>query len=575
MPPHNYDEYVDILHFNDVYHIEEGRVEPVGGAARFKGELSRVFSTLKRDAPLSTDEPLVLFSGDAFNPSTQSTITKGSHMDFDFGVPVLEDLAKRCNFPWLLSNIAVDEQHPDTPLAKAKRYLIFQRGGMKIGVIGLAEKEWLLTIPSLPPNYHYRDFEQVGIALSRKLRDEHGVDLVIALTHMRLPNDEALAQACQREIDLILGGHDHFFHVGSGCDLIDELGNPAEALPPRPGPSVPDLRVVKSGTDFRTFSHVRLTRTRKVSVTRYAITKAVQSDMAITQLVEEAQRAVDEKLQVIIGYRDVAWDTRSESVRLGESAVGNFVADIFLSAHPEADMALLCGGALRSDTVYPPGPVTLGEILAILPFDDPVVMLSLTGEDLIEALEASVAMYPKQEGRFPQVSGLELTFDPSATPGHRVVELLLTNSIKPEPIVRNRSYSVVTRNYMALGFDGFDALKRGKYVVDEENGMMASTLVRRFFLGLKYSALLAGKAESSPVEAAVRLWRQNSKVGKGLAAFRQCICTSVLSPPGDPEANVESPCSCLDARLRPYVTVSPKLEGRISQFKNFQGFSHP
>ncbi|KAJ9057065.1 hypothetical protein DSO57_1026095 [Entomophthora muscae] len=586
--PSSSEDHIDIIHFNDVYHIEERNIEPIGGAARFKGELDRLYEKLSRTSSNQekVTSPLVLFSGDAFNPSTQSTITKGSHMvpvlnhlridvacygnhDFDFGVPVLEDLAGQCNFPWLLSNISVNQENLDTPLAKAKRYYILNRGNLKIGVIGLVEKEWLLTIASLPPDYHYMDFVQVGTTLSKELREEHNVDIVIALTHMRLPNDEILAQQCEKEIDLILGGHDHFFHVGSGCDFVDEKGEPTEAPSQSQDRSIPNLRVVKSGTDFRTLSHIRLTKARDVSVCRYRVTNDSPSNSDVAKLVEETQAQISDKLQVVIGYRKNEWDTRSEAVRLGESGFGNFLADIFLNYYPDADVALLCGGALRSDTVYPPGEVTLGDILAILPFDDPVVVLSLAGGDLFEALESSVSMYPKQEGRFPQLAGMKITFDPKAEPGNRLTEVLVADHDSVYvPLDRNKTYTVVTRDYMALGFDGFDALKKGKYIVDEENGIMASTLMRRFFLGLKYSALLAAKVQSSPLKAAFSAackWRRKALVGKDLPTFGQCICSSAICPSDEMASNQDPSHPCSDISFRPFLTVEAKLEGRICQ----------
>ncbi|KAK9694154.1 hypothetical protein K7432_013545 [Basidiobolus ranarum] len=50
----------------------------------------------------------------------------------------------------------------------------------------------------------------------------------------------------------------------------------------------------------------------------------------------------------------------------------------------------------------------------------------------------------------------------------------------------DKVYQVATRNYMAEGYDGFQALKRSKVIVDEENGMLMSVMFRRYFLGLKY-----------------------------------------------------------------------------------------
>lgn len=105
---------------------------------------------------------LVLFAGDVFNPSVESSVTRGSHMvpllnafkldvacvgnhDFDFGFPHLQTLMSSCNFPWLLSNIvdtARDEKQPEG----VKRFETFERCGVKIGVIGLVEEDWIATI---------------------------------------------------------------------------------------------------------------------------------------------------------------------------------------------------------------------------------------------------------------------------------------------------------------------------------------------------------------------------------------------------------------------------------------------
>src|SRR5438105_2456871 len=73
-----------ILHFNDVYHIEAGSREPVGGVARFQTLVNHY-----RSDPKYADQPrlLTFFSGDAYNPSLESSVTKGRHM-----VPVLNGI---------------------------------------------------------------------------------------------------------------------------------------------------------------------------------------------------------------------------------------------------------------------------------------------------------------------------------------------------------------------------------------------------------------------------------------------------------------------------------------------------
>ena len=64
---------IQLLHFNDCYNIEPATREPVGGAARFVAEV-------KRRVLAEADAPLVVFSGDIYNPSLLSTITKGKQM---------------------------------------------------------------------------------------------------------------------------------------------------------------------------------------------------------------------------------------------------------------------------------------------------------------------------------------------------------------------------------------------------------------------------------------------------------------------------------------------------------------
>jgi 5'-nucleotidase len=75
---------------------------------------------------------LVLFSGDAFNPSLMSTITRGSQMppvlnqalvsaacvgnhDLDFGIDRFEELAARCKFPWLMANVLLRKTGKEFP----------------------------------------------------------------------------------------------------------------------------------------------------------------------------------------------------------------------------------------------------------------------------------------------------------------------------------------------------------------------------------------------------------------------------------------------------------------------------
>lgn len=104
--------------------------------------------------------------------------------------------------PWLLSNI-VDTETSKVPSA-LQEFQVFERAGVRVGVIGLVEKydlcfliylasfnlprEWITTVPTWPSTFVYKDMRDAGIELSTRLRDPHGeykCDIIVALTHCR------------------------------------------------------------------------------------------------------------------------------------------------------------------------------------------------------------------------------------------------------------------------------------------------------------------------------------------------------------------------------------------------------
>ena len=75
--------------------------------------------------------------------------------------------------------------------------------------MGIAEFEWIATLSTFDvEDLEYEDFVECSNRMGKELREEHGCDMVIVLSHMRVPNDRKLAEECT-EVDLFLGGHDH------------------------------------------------------------------------------------------------------------------------------------------------------------------------------------------------------------------------------------------------------------------------------------------------------------------------------------------------------------------------------
>lgn len=109
---------------------------------------------------------------------------------------------------------------------------------MKIGFVGLAEEPWLDALDACidVDQIEYVDFNESLRTNSQKLRQQDNCDLVIAINHMRLPNDQVMAhENDSKVVDMILGGHDHCYHR--------ELTNT-------------DVYIQKSDTDFECFSNL-------------------------------------------------------------------------------------------------------------------------------------------------------------------------------------------------------------------------------------------------------------------------------------------------------------------------------
>merc|ERR1712241_610148 len=94
----------------------------------------------------------------------------------------------------------------------------------------------------------------------------------------------------------------------------------------------------------------------------------------------------------------------------------------------------------------------MGDLLAILPMMDDLILLDVSGKMIYEALENGVSMWPKLEGRFPQVSGITFAFDPKKPAGSRVDPEFV--KVGDEYLDMEQRYKLVTKAYLEQGKDG-------------------------------------------------------------------------------------------------------------------------
>ncbi|KZP23681.1 Metallo-dependent phosphatase [Athelia psychrophila] len=565
---------LQICHFNDVYRVTPQKLSPSSSDTIDVTQFATMLDDIRGEWPQRADgkrEGLVLFSGDVFSPSTESSVSRGSHMvpvmnvlapdvslvgnhDFDFGYSHLTKLIQDTTFPWLLSNI-IDSNTSQVP-ESTQEFHVLERNGIRIGVIGLVEKEWIGTVSAWPANFEYRDMAETGKALSKKLRDPEGeykCDLIIALTHARVPNDIALAKAVlalspsaqaktditsSHGVDILLGGHDHLYYVSKGVTSWEGYDVTEEVLGAEKDQG--DVLLVKSGTDFRDLSELtlELQDTPAGSVRRKVIKQIVgkrhstkpgsEGSPELAELLENLLSGVSSAMKAPVCKTEFELDLRSQFIRTAEasqSAAGNWFADVIRHAYDDAlcrdgstggsDGVFICAGTLRGDSTYGPGNITLGDILEILPFEDPIVVVELDGQRLWDALEASLETWPAQEGRFPVISGFRVSWDSRRPAGQRVLGIWLQKEIggsasssqvnidDEEEITRKeggRKYKIVTREYMAQGHDGFLPLKGAPYLIDDESGQLFSALVRKYTLGSRYVNKMARVGTSAFVD---------------------------------------------------------------------------
>ena len=331
----------------------------------------------------------------------------------------------------------------------------------------------LATINHLPPNLIYKSASETAKKLVPQLRAQ-GCEIIIALTHAREPNDMKLAENTPEGlIDLIACGHDHFYSHKV----------------------VKKTHILRSGTDFKQLSYIEAWRAVPgkrfawdFEITRRDIVRSIPEDPETVKLVESLTSSLQHKLEKPVGHTAVPLDSRFTTVRTKESNLGNWVCDLMRHFYA-ADCAIMAAGTIRGDQIYPPGSILLKDVMNCFPFEDPVVVLRVTGSAIWSALENSVCLYPALEGRFAQVSNIVFEFDPEAPANSRITDLKMGG--KSIDRSSNQLYSLATRGYMARGKDGFGSLlcaSEGgiaEEIVTEENGMLISTIIRQYFMSLK------------------------------------------------------------------------------------------
>ena len=479
-----------------------------------RGGLAKLATIIKAERAAGR-QVIVAHAGNAISPSLLSNFDQGAHMmqildrlgidvmafgnhEFDFGAVVASGRALEANFPVLLANV---RDQDGRPLAGMTPTWTYEHDGFRIAFIGLARGDLLevsnpVGIAVLPP---VAVAEREAPALRQA-----GADMVVALGALTDAEERALINS--GSVDLVLGASEQLHAsfdrrtaaAASGrnaqrvmmVDLTLERYQIEAAvkseLPGSPGgPETLEEIAPETQTRFRWSVDFRSIDTRNID-----------ADPDIDAAVQDYFLHLSKELNGRVGVADADLDLRNIVVRDGTSPFAEVVADAMRAA-VRADAAIINAGAIRADQVVPAGtPITRRSLVQWLPFEDRTLLLRVSGEQLLAALENGVSQIDDHAGRFPIVSGLQVTFDPRRPVGDRVLTVVIGSKV----LQLDRNYSIAVNGFIAKGGDGYEMLVKAPRIIDLEAAQPLVGQVADYITAAgKIDVTLAPRVKATPV----------------------------------------------------------------------------
>ncbi|MFW5869217.1 MAG: bifunctional metallophosphatase/5'-nucleotidase, partial [Armatimonadota bacterium] len=256
--------------------------------------------------------------------------------------------------------------------------------------------------------------------------------VVIALTHLGYDQDLKLAEDVPA-LDVVVGGHSH-----TKLDEAVTAGNAVVVQAKSYGEYVGRLDLVVDDGKVRSHDY-----------TLIPVDDAAPQNEEVAAVVQDYHQRLNEEIKRVVGHADVLLDGARENVRAGETNLGNAITDA-MRLVSGAPIALHNGGGIRAS--IDAGPITLEQVMQVLPFGNEVATLKLTGAQLRQILARSIAE-PRPFGGFLHVSGLQIVAE-----GHELSSV----TIGGEPLDEGETYLVATNAFLMEGGDGYETFTEGK-----------------------------------------------------------------------------------------------------------------
>jgi 2',3'-cyclic-nucleotide 2'-phosphodiesterase/3'-nucleotidase len=397
------------------------------------------------------------------------SMTVGNH-EYNFGLKVLEKARSEADFPWLSAN----SYDKGTEKTHYKPYIVKEISGVRVGILGL-------TTPGIPnweniPNYVGLEFHE-PVAEAKKwvaeLRDKERPDIVVIAMHMGLEEDlrtgdinpgqvpnENRAVAIAREVsgvDAIFMGHTHkdtpaVFLNGV---LITQANHWGRHL------ARADFYMQRDGARWQVYAKAGRT---------IPVDDKVEADPDVLKLGQPYHEETQNWLSRVIG--ESAEELTAKEARFRDTAILDLVQRVQLDAG-KADVSMVA--PFNLDARIAQGPVTVRNIAGLYVYENTLVVLEVTGQQLKDALEHSAKFFrPFEQGKSPAelvdekipaynfdlAEGVEYELDIRRPIGDRIQNLRFHG----QPLAPTQKLKLATNNYRVNGGGGYNMYKNAPVV---------------------------------------------------------------------------------------------------------------
>ena len=409
---------------------------------------------------------LLLDAGGVFGGRPESNMFNGmpdivgmNTMKYDcaaIGIPELQRTAKdfellnqKCEFTYIGANVSIMNKITKRTELLSDDYFIKKVGGLKVGIFSvITEDAKYLIRPSYQSEYIISDPIKAANSAASKLKREKNCDIVIALTYLGYyPEDpqamdtEALANNI-KNVDIIIDGRTSIDNEDP--DIINEI--PIFQVG-KWGLSVGEINLIIKNNKVAEWTYKIHPVNRKVNG-EYVGDKTYEDDFVTLAAIKGAMATYDAVAGARLCKVDPDFDFDITAVRFAECDFGNLLCDAVLE-YTGADAVLMNTGGIDPKAKVDPNKITRKSFDNVITFDNPVVVIAMTGKEIRDSLQYSINR--KGYGSFLQIAGITCDYNSRGQ-----VFNVCKNGL---PLEDHLHYRVAVSSWMLLGGDGYGSLK--------------------------------------------------------------------------------------------------------------------